>query len=359
EERVTVPPPARGGAADGDIVVVEIAGPLREAGDVVGAVAEILGRAESAGIEERILSARHGLPEMFPEDAVAEAERIPSSVSASLGRDREDLRKIPTVTIDGETARDFDDAVSIAREGVGGYRLWVSIADVAHYVRDGGALDREAFRRGTSVYFPGRAIPMLPEKLSNGVCSLNPGEDRLAMTADLRFDRLGRRREASFYPSVIRSAERMTYTAVGGILEKRDPELRRRYASLVASFEVMAELAARLRENRMANGSLDFDLPEAEIRFDTQGFPNEIVRAPRNVSHRIIEDFMLAANQAVAEFLTERGWPMLYRIHEPPERKDVEALASFLGSIGHPFDPRHEVKPLALSRVLDRVRGRP
>jgi ribonuclease R len=229
------------------------------------------------------------------------------------------------VTIDGETARDFDDAVAIERDG-DGYLLYVHIADVSHYVDEGGTVDMEARRRATSVYFPDRVIPMLPKALSEELCSLRPGEDRPVMTVEMRIDARGLVTGAEFYPSLIRSSERMTYTAVAGIIEHHDEAVMERYAPLVDTFETMEELAMLLRAQRLDRGSLDFDLPEPEVMLDATGRPEAILKAERNRAHMLIEDFMIAANEAVAGYLEGAGAACVYRIHEEPDPGKVDTL---------------------------------
>lgn len=318
---------------DGAVVNVEITrfpkGGLAPAGRVV----EILGRPGEIGVDTEIIIRKHHLPHVFSEDVMAEAHATPQQVSEHDLRGRRDFRRLSIVTIDGETARDFDDAVYVSRRADGGYELQVHIADVAHYVRAGSALDREARVRGTSVYFPSRAVPMLPEELSNGICSLNPQVDRLVMSALMQMDASGKMTAADFTPGVICSAERMTYTNVHKVLEG-DPEMTSRYAHLAGNFRLMKELALLLNRRRNERGSIDFDLPEPVIEFDETGLMMSIVRSVRNIAHRIIEEFMLAANEAVAQYLERRGIATLHRVHEKPDPKKViefEELAHAFG----------------------------
>ena len=318
---------------DGAVVNVEITrfpkGGLAPAGRVV----EIIGRPGDIGVDTEIIIRKHHLPHVFPGEVLAEARTTPRQVAEKDLRGRRDFRDLPIVTIDGETARDFDDAVFVSRLAKGGYELQVHIADVAHYVPRGSALDREARVRGTSVYFPQRAVPMLPEELSNGICSLNPKVDRLVMSVLMELDDAGKLLHANFTPGVIRSAERMTYTNVYQILEG-DPELIRRYAHLADEFKRMKELALLLNRRRNARGSIDFDLPEAVIEFDEAGRMLSVVRSVRNIAHRIIEEFMLAANEAVARYLESRGIASLHRVHEKPDPRKVlefEELAHAFG----------------------------
>src|SRR5208282_4849122 len=291
---------------DGAVVNVEITrypkGGLAPAGRVI----EILGRSGDIGVDVEIMIRKHHLPHVFGDDVLSAAQATPQQVGEEDMRGRRDFRDLPIVTIDGETARDFDDAVYVRPMPNGNYELQVHIADVAHYVRRDSPLDREARLRGTSVYFPNRAVPMLPEELSNGICWLNPKVDRLVMSAIMEMDATGKMTRADFAPGVIRSAERMTYTNVNKVLEG-DPEMSERYAPLAAEFRRMKELALLLNSRRHARGSIDFDLPEPVIEFDEAGTMTSILRSERNIAHRIIEEFMLAANEAVAQYLEKRG----------------------------------------------------
>jgi ribonuclease R len=321
------------------IVDVEITDYPRPAAPARGRVLEVLGRREEFGVDVEIMIRKFHLPHRFPAEVLAEASAAPKDIPERdpALRDRRDFRGLPIVTIDGETAKDFDDAVYVERLAWGNYLLHVHIADVAHYVRPGSALDREARLRGTSVYFPDRAVPMLPLELSSGICSLNPHVDRLVMSALLEIDPEGRLVEYELLPGIIRSAERMTYTAVRDILAG-EPAACQRYAALIPNFKLMEELARLLARRREDRGSIDFDLPEPEIEFDEHGRMTGITRSERNFAHRIIEEFMLAANEAVASYLEGKGIPSLYRIHEKPDAKKViefeEIAATFGYSLG-------------------------
>ncbi len=318
---------------DGAVVDVEVTrypkGGLAPAGRVI----EILGRPGQIGVDVEIMIRKHHLPHIFPDDVLARARAAPQQIDEAALNARRDFRHLPIVTIDGETARDFDDAVCVRPLPNGKYELQVHIADVAHYVRRDSPLDREARLRGTSVYFPNRAVPMLPEELSNGICSLNPHVDRLVMSVIMEMDATGKMAHADFTSGVIRSVERMTYTNVNKVLEG-DPEMSERYAPLAEEFRRMKELALLLSQRRHARGSIDFDLPEPVIEFDTEGRMQSIVRSERNIAHRIIEEFMLAANEAVAAYLERRGIASLHRVHEKPDPKKVfefEELAHAFG----------------------------
>jgi ribonuclease R len=315
---------------DGAVVHVELTRYPRGGAAPSGRVIEILGRPGDLGVDTEIIIRKHHLPHFFSAEVSQEAEQRAEPVSEA---GREDFRHLPIVTIDGETARDFDDAVYVERRPHGHWLLHVHIADVAHYVRTGSALDQEARLRGTSVYFPDRAVPMLPEALSNGMCSLKPREDRLVMSVLMDFDSAGHMQSARMASGVIRSAERMTYTKVNKVLEG-DPEMTKRYAALAHHFYAMKELALLLNARRNEHGSVDFDLPEPVIEFDEQQRMTNITRSERNIAHRLIEEFMLAANRAVASFLLKRGIESLHRVHEKPDARKVlefEELARAFG----------------------------
>jgi len=302
-----------------------------------GRVIEVLGRRDEFGVDVEIMIRKFHLPHRFPPEVLAAASAQPQYISGREREGRRDFRVLPIVTIDGETAKDFDDAVYVERLPDGNYLLQVHIADVGHYVRPGTALDREARLRGTSVYFPDRAVPMLPLELSNGICSLNPHVDRLVMSALMEIDPEGRILAYELVPGIIRSAERMTYTAVHAVLSG-DASACLRYHGLVEHFKLMEELARILNRRRDQRGSIDFDLPEPEIEFDEHGRMIGVTRSERNIAHRLIEEFMLAANETVAGYLERKGVPSLYRIHEKPDPKKVlefeEIAASFGYSLG-------------------------
>ena len=318
---------------DGMVVTAEILDFGEDGDRPVGRITEILGRPDDFGIDVEILIRSHHIPHRFPEDVLAQARAIPGPIPADEIARRRDFRALDIVTIDGETARDFDDAVWVEPLANGSWALQVHIADVSHYVRPGSPIDREALLRGTSVYFPDRAVPMLPVELSTDQCSLRPHEDRLVLSALLEIDAQGDVIAQEFTRGVIRSAERMTYTAVHGVLEG-DAALRERYEKLVRRFTWMQELALILNRKRVRRGSIDFDLPEPLLEFDEFGEMTGVTRAPRNFAHRIIEEFMLAANEAVASHLEALEVPSIYRIHERPDPKRVlefEEVATHFG----------------------------
>ncbi|HKO03120.1 MAG TPA: RNB domain-containing ribonuclease, partial [Candidatus Acidoferrales bacterium] len=318
----------------GAVVNVELTRFPRGGVHAAGRVVEILGRTGEMGVDVEIVIRKHHLPDRFSPEVLEESAAVPQQVGRQEREGRGDFRELPIVTIDGETAKDFDDAVYVARLPGGRWQLQVHIADVAHYVRPGGALDLEARLRGTSVYFPDRAVPMLPVELSNQICSLNPHVDRLVMSALLELDAHGTVVKAEFLPGVIRSAERMTYTNVFRVLEG-DPEASERYAALAPHFRNMRDLALVLNERRTRRGAIDFDLPEPVIEFDELGRMTGILRSQRNIAHRLIEEFMLAANEAVAGYLESRGLGLLFRVHEKPDPKKVLEFEELAQAFGH------------------------
>jgi ribonuclease R len=321
---IHIPPGQRAGAHDGQRVIVEIEQYPTAIRSAIGKIVKVIERPETPKADVESIMEEFGLPKRFSSEVNTEAKSL---YEKKFGK-RTDLTALNTVTIDGERARDFDDAVSIERMETG-YRLWVHIADVGFYVGWDTSLDLEARRRGTSVYFPDRVIPMLPKTLSEDLCSLRPSVERPAFTVEMELDERGVRTGATFYPSLITSNERMTYTSVAKILVDREPEEREKYAYLLEDFELMGELAELMRKARFRRGSLDFDLPEPEVLLDMQGEPEAVIKAERNFAHFIIEEFMLAANEAVAGFLEGAGVPSLYRIHEEPDPNKADDVVRF------------------------------
>jgi len=343
----------------GKVIAVEISRYGTALSGPQGELMQVMGDPDDPEVQVQSIVFRYGLTASFPEPVHREIASCSFAIREEEMAARTDLRELPIVTIDGERARDFDDAVCV-RKTNGHYELFVSIADVAHYVKPETALDQEAYSRGTSVYFPDRAIPMLPEALSNGICSLNPNEDRLTKTACMEINDKGGVIRSRFFDSVIRSHERMTYTAVRRILVDKDSECLERYRDLVDQFKLMEELALLINETRRARGNLDFDLPEAEIILDLQGMPENIVRAERNIAHRIIEEFMIAANEAVARHLKREGFPLLYRVHQGPDEDSFESIAPFLLSLGYRLPAKREkITPLEVQRLLEAAHGKP
>ena len=318
---------------DGMIVNVEVLEFPEDGEHAVGRVIEVLGHPDDFGVDVEIVIRKHHIPHQFPPDVLTQAQNVSSIIRTEELAGRQDFRGMDIVTIDGETARDFDDAVWVDRLANGNYALHVHIADVSHYVTPGSPIDEEALLRGTSVYFPDRAVPMLPLELSTEICSLKPGVDRLVLSVLLEIDHRGDIVAQEFRRGVIRSVERMTYTDVHALLEG-DAALRQRYQSLITRFELMRELALILNRKRVQRGAIDFDMPEPLIEFDQFGEMIGVKRSPRNIAHRLIEEFMLAANEAVASHLEQAGIPSLFRIHEKPDPKRVlefEEIASHFG----------------------------
>ncbi|MEA3544811.1 MAG: ribonuclease R, partial [Thermodesulfobacteriota bacterium] len=317
---------------------------------------EQLGAADNPQVDIETVIRSYDLPQVFSPATEVQTETIETAIlDAEIVR-RTDLRNLPLITIDGATAKDFDDAVALRKEADGSFRLWVCIADVAHYVETGSAIDQDALDRGTSVYFPGFCLPMLPEVLSNGICSLKPHEDRLVMTAEIHIDPNGMPLESRFYPAVIRSQARLTYVQVDEYLTT--PEQADLEKPLLEQLQEMAELAKILTRMRLARGCLDMDLPEIEILLDDQGRPVDLVKVERTQSHRLIEEFMLVANEATARFLSDKDWSFLYRIHEEPDLLKLQELQQLVAEcgIGLILDKNPQK---ALQKLLTDVVGRP
>ena len=348
-------------AREGEMVNVEIERyPDRSTHFAQGRVVEVLGFIGDPGVDIEVVIRKHHIPHHFPEEVIEEAETIAQEVPQEEIARRVDLRDRNIVTIDGETAKDFDDAVEVQALRNGNYLLGVHIADVAHYVTEGSALDREAYERATSVYFPGRAIPMLPERLSNGICSLNPKIERLTFSCEIEIDPRGKFVNHKIYKSVIRTRERMTYTNVNAILTERTPDLEQRYGYLLEDFERMHALYEILRARREQRGSIDFDLPEAEVLLAESGDIEAIRPTERNVAHRLIEEFMLAANETVARELVFASQPGLYRVHQQPDPQKLEDLKEILKEFNLKLRGNTEdIRPGELQRVLKEVAGRP
>ena len=355
-----------GGAREGEIVQVRLTAFPDARRVAYGEVEEQLGFLGQPGVDIEIVLRSHNLPPRFPQPVVEESERYPEEVRPEDLRGRRDFRDRRIVTIDGETAKDFDDAIEAERTPTG-YRIGVHIADVSHYVNEGSVLDDEARSRGTSVYFPGRVLPMLPERLSNGLCSLNPRVDRLVLSAILDLDSKGRVTGSDFVKGVIRSGHRMTYTEVARILEAAptgatpsDKDDERRYGPYLGDFRLMGEVAALLRERREARGSIDFDLPDADVVLDDEGLIVGIVPEARNVAHRLIEEFMLAANEAVAKKLLFAKQPGIYRVHDRPDPDRLVDLKEVLEGFGYELKgDLAEVPPSAFQRLLKQIEGKP
>ncbi len=322
-----------------------------------GVVTEILGHVNDPGVDILSLVRAYDLPEEFPHEVMGQAGRMPDEVTEKERAGRKDLREWRTVTIDGEDAKDLDDAITISREDFG-YRLGVHIADVTHYVTEKSPLDEEALKRGTSVYLVDRVIPMLPHKLSNGICSLNAGTDRLALSCIMDIDRQGRVTGHEIAETVIHVDRRMTYTAVNGIITDRDPSLMEKYADFVEMFDLMKELADILRDKRRARGSIDFDFPETKVVLDEEGRVLDIKPYDRNAATKIIEDFMLMANETVAEDYFWQDLPFLYRTHDNPDPEKMKKLAMFINNFGYTIHFQNgEIHPGELQKLLSKING--
>jgi ribonuclease R len=357
---VVVPPGQEGGASPGEMVILELTRWPTPTRGAIGRVAEVLGDIDAPGVDTEIIIRKHGIPDAHSSDAIAEAVRLGSQVSERDVRGRTDFRDVPTVTIDGEHARDFDDAITIETLPHGHFWLGVHIADVSHYVQEGSALDREGYDRGTSVYFPERAVHMFPSELATGLCSLNPHVDRLVQSCLMEVDRRGQVVRHEFHDGVINSNERMTYSAVNGILTDRDPDLMKQYAPLVPMFEQMRDLFQILNDARRRRGSIDFDISEAEVIIDKGGLVEAIIALRRNVAHRLIEEFMLLANETVASYLEAQGAPALYRIHEEPDLLKVAKFEEFISGFGYSLAaPLNALKPRHFQKLLEQIHDKP
>jgi len=357
---IFVPPGHEGGASPGDMVSVEITRWPTSTRGAMGRVADVLGNIDAPGVDTEIIIRKYGIADAHSLEAVAEAVRLGTSVSEKDIKGRTDFRQLLTVTIDGEHARDFDDAITIERLPNGNYWLGVHIADVSHYVQEGSALDRDAYDRGTSVYFPERAVHMFPAELATGLCSLNPRVDRLVQSCLMEVDRHGQVVRHELHDGVINSNERMTYTAVNGILTDSDPQLLAKYQPLVPMFELMRELFGVLNDARRRRGSIDFDLNEAEVVVDEGGMVEAIIALQRNVAHRLIEEFMLLANETVASYLEAQSAPTLYRIHEEPDVLKVAKFEEFVSGFGYSLGvPLTALRPRHFQKLLERIEGKP
>ena len=345
------------GAVTGHKVVVEITDFGDEQRKPEGRVLEILGHVNDPGVDILSVIKAYGLPEEYPDDVMKQIENIPDEVEEKEKAGRADFRDLQTVTIDGEDAKDLDDAITISKEG-NMYHLGVHIADVSQYVTEGSPLDKEALKRGTSIYLVDRVIPMIPHKLSNGICSLNPKVDRLAFSALMEVDKDGRRYGAKFAKSVICSKARMTYNKVNKILAG-DKGLREEYAFLVETAETMNNLAHALYKRRIERGALELDIPEAEIRVDENGKPVEIRFRERGESEKLIEEFMLQANEAVAEYMCKRELPTVYRVHENPDPDKLRVFASFARPFGYRIDPSKPEDTAQFQTVLRGAKNDP
>lgn len=357
-QEFVVPAGEAGKAKVGQVVTVEIISQPGRHAQPLARVVEILGNYADPGMEIEIALRKHALPWVFPPEAEAIAAKLPKTVRSADHKGRVDLRDMPLVTIDGETARDFDDAVYCEPDG-SGFRLVVAIADVSHYVQAGDALDSEARERGNSVYFPRRVIPMLPEAISNGLCSINPDVERLAMVCDMQINAHGDIKKYKFYPAVMLSHARFTYTEVAAILEDTRGATARRRKALVPHLESLYRLYHQLAKARKKRGAIDFETVETQMIFDDKGKIENIVAVVRNDAHRVIEECMLAANVCASDFLHEQQHPMLYRVHEGPTPEKLEALRDFLKGFGLDLSGGDTPHASDYAKLLQRVKDRP
>ncbi|MDF2546761.1 MAG: ribonuclease [Anaerosolibacter sp.] len=355
---IYIPKSEFNGAKDGYKVVCEITRWPEARRNPEGKVIEVIGHKDDVGTDIVSIIRKYKLPEEFPKKVEDEAEEIPETIPEEEIARRRDLRNEQIVTIDGADAKDLDDAVSVKKLPNGNYLLGVHIADVTYYVKEGKPLDKEALKRATSVYLVDRVIPMLPRKLSNGMCSLNPRVDRLTLSCSMEIDNKGQVVEHEVYESVIKTCERMTYTDVSDILEKQDEELLKRYDYLLDHFKTMEELCKILRKRRDDRGNIDFDFDESKIVLDESGKPIDIKRYERRIANRIIEEFMLVCNETVAEHYYWANIPFVYRIHEEPDMEKIEAFNKFIHNFGyHLKGVNTEVHPKALQDLLKKVAG--
>ena len=348
------------GAVTGHKVIVRITDFGDDKKKPEGVITEILGHVNDPGVDILSIIKAYGLPEGFPDEVMAQVAGIPDEVEEEEKKNRLDLRHLQTVTIDGEDAKDLDDAISISKENDDHYILSVHIADVSHYVTENSPLDKEALKRGTSVYLVDRVIPMLPHKLSNGICSLNAGTDRLALSCLMEIDGKGNVIGHRIAETLIQVDRRMTYTAVNAIVTDRDPDVMEEYKDFVPMFDLMKELADILRERRKKRGSIDFDFPESKIILDEKGRPVDIKPYERNAATKIIEDFMLMANETIAEDYFWQELPFLYRTHDYPDPEKMKRLGTFINNFGYTIRTQNgEVHPKELQKLLGKIEGTP
>lgn len=356
---ILIPPDSLGDAEHGQMVVVAITGQPTQRTRPIGQIIEILGDHMAPGMEINVAIRNHDLPHVWPDEALSDASRFEAEVPLETINERLDLRHLPFVTIDGEDAKDFDDAVYCQPANKGGWVLYVAIADVSHYVKPDSALDREAFLRGNSVYFPGRVIPMLPEVLSNNLCSLNPHVDRLAMVAEMEISKTGEIISSRFYDCVIKSHARLTYNQVHAMMEKQNARVKGQHKTVLPHLENLYRLFNILKKAREKRGTIDFDMPETKIVFGANRKIKEIVAYERYDSHRLIEECMLCANISAARFLIQHEQPTLFRIHQGPSAEKLKDLRRFLKEMAIPFVMNEDPKPADYARILRTVKDRP
>jgi len=346
------------GAKTGQKVLAKITEWPEKRRNPAGEIVEILGYPDEPGIDVLAIIKKHNLPLDFPEKVHKQVEQVPDEVLEEDLKGREDFRHLKIITIDNEDAKDLDDAVSIEKIGEG-YRLGVHIADVSYYVKEKSPLDVEALKRGCSVYLVDRVIPMLPPKLSNGICSLNPRVNRLTMSVIIDFDSEANIKNYRITSSVIKTCERMTYTQVNKILEDKDKDTIERFRYLLEDLELMKQLAEKLTQKRFSRGSLDFELEEAKVILDEDGHPIDVIKEERRIANRIIEEFMIAANEVVAEHIFWLKIPLVYRIHENPDDEKIHSLKEFLHNLGYTLKGTQNLKPKSLQQVLEKAKGKP
>lgn len=356
---ILIPPGQSNGATDGQMVLVKIIEQPTQHKKPTGQVAQILGEHMAPGMEIDVAIHNHGLPHEWPEDILKEIEKYSPEVSEEAIKGRKDLRNLPFVTIDGEDAKDFDDAVYCVKQSSGNWTLYVAIADVSHYVKTNTTLDAEALNRGNSVYFPGRVIPMLPEVLSNGLCSLNPHVNRLTMVCEMTISPAGKITRYSFYEAVIKSHARLTYNKVYAMVEQNDVALQKEYEKLLPHIQELFALYHMLHKARTKRGSIDFDLPETKIIFGKGRKIEKIIPLQRNDAHRLIEECMLCANICAARFLLKNDCPGLYRDHEGPSLEKLEDLRRFLGELGLKLPGGEKPEPRDYAKLLASIADRP
>ena len=356
---IFIPKEQMNGAKTGQKVVAKVTDWPEKRRNPEGKIIEVLGNSDKPGVDILSIIKKYDLPLEFKEDVEEYTASIPEEIPDIEYKRRRDLRDLKIVTIDGEDAKDLDDAVSIQKLSDGKYLLGVHIADVTHYVREKTPLDKEAFKRGTSVYLVDRVIPMLPRKLSNGLCSLNPKVDRLTLSCFMTIDENGKVIDHEIFESIIKTSERMTYTDVTKILKYKDMETIKRYDYLVDDFKLMEELCNILYKKRIHRGALDFDFEECKIILDEKGKPVEIKPDEREIANRIIEEFMIVCNETIAEHFFWAGMPFVYRIHENPDEEKLTIFSEFIHNMGYFLKPSREIHPKALQDILDSAKGKP
>ncbi|MGG3891358.1 ribonuclease R [Metabacillus fastidiosus] len=357
---IFIPKNAKKGAVEGHKVVVKLTTYPEGRMSAEGEVIQILGHKNDPGVDILSIIHKHGLPGPFPDDVLKQANDVPDTIKEEDIKNRRDLRNEVIVTIDGADAKDLDDAVTVTKLENGNYKLGVHIADVSHYVTENSPIDKEALERGTSVYLVDRVIPMIPHRLSNGICSLNPKVDRFALSCEMEVNDEGIVVKHEIFESVIKTTERMTYSDVNKILADKDEEVRAKYESLVPMFELMGELADVLRTKRMNRGAIDFDFKEAKVLVDDEGKPHDVVLRERSVGERLIEEFMLLANETVAEHFHWMNVPFIYRIHEDPNLEKLQRFLEFITNFGYTVKgTANSIHPRALQQIIEEVAGKP